>query len=135
MTGRPKGESGMSEYDAERTFDARRTGWTIEDCVDEVRDMGDDPEAQYYYTTYSDVFHTSPQCPHISDSESLHVAGMRSSLNGPLKAGANRVVGSSDEYCDLQECNWCEENGGWHPIEHSGNEHSAAPGSDQEEER
>jgi len=81
--------------------------------------MGDDPEAQFYYVTYSDVFHTTPRCPHIQDSKNLHVTGLRSNLNGPLKAGANRIAGPTDEYCDLRECSWCEENGGWHPMEHS----------------
>ena len=104
--------------DTSRTFDPRRTGLTIDDCVEDVVKLGDDPEAQYYYTTYSDVFQTSPRCPHIQDSEALHVAGTRTSLNGPLQAGAHRVVGSSDEYCDLSECNWCEAHGGWHPHEH-----------------
>ena len=115
----------------DRDFDARRTGWTIEDCVEDVREMGDDPEGQFYYTTYSDVFHTTPRCPHISDSESLHVAGIRSLLNGPLRAGANRVVGPSDEYCDLRECSWCGENGGWHPMEHPERDRSATPGAER----
>jgi len=108
----------MTESGTEQSFDPRRTGWTIEDCVEEVESLGDDPEAQYYYTTYSDVFHTSPRCPHIQDSESLHVSGTRSQLNGPLVAGANRVAGPSDEHCDLRECGWCAKNGGWHPMEH-----------------
>ena len=113
--------------DTERPFDARRTGWTVEDCVEAVEDMGDDPEAQYYYTTYSDVFHTSPRCPHISDSESLHVASVRSDLNGPWMAGANRVAGPSDKWCDLRECSWCQKNGGWHRMEHPDKERSVGP--------
>jgi len=126
--------SDHSTGDTEPTFDARRTGWTVEDCVEQVRDMGDDPEAQYYYTTYSDVFHTSPQCPHISDSESLHITGRRLNLNGPLMAGVNRVAGPSDEYCDLRECSWCEENGGWHRMEHPDKERSVEPGAEKSDE-
>lgn len=95
-----------------------KTGWTVEDLVEEVTDMGDNPEAQYYYATYSDVYHTSPRCPHIQDSETLHVTSLRWRLNGPLRAGANRVVAATDEHCDLRECSWCEKNGGWHPMEH-----------------
>lgn len=94
------------------------TGWSVEDCVEVVEDFGDDPERQYYYTTYSDVFHTTPRCPHIQDSENLHVTGLRSHLNGPYVAGANRVAGPSDDHCDLRECGWCQENSGFHPMEH-----------------
>lgn len=104
--------------DRAKSYDGRKTGWTIDDCVEEVESLNDDPEAQYYYTTYSDVFHTTPRCPHIQNSESLHVTGLRSRLNGPLVAGANRVAGPSDGHCDLEECSWCEENSGWHPMEH-----------------
>lgn len=124
-------DSDQSSGDTDRPFDLRRTGWTVEDCVELVEDLGDDPEAQYYYTTYSDVFHTTPECPHIQDSEHLHVSGLRSDLNGPLVAGANRVVGPTDEYCDLEECSWCEENGGWHPMEHPNREQSVDPDTDQ----
>jgi len=99
-------------------WEMTKTGWTIEDCVTEVEEMGDDPEAQYYYVPYSDVFHTSPDCPHIQDSENLNVVGLRSHLNGPLMAGANRIAGPTDEFCDLEECGWCEEHGGWHRMEH-----------------
>lgn len=88
----------------ERTrLDARRTGWSIDDILNELEKWGDDPENQYYYTTYSDVIHTSPECPHIQDSERLHYAGMPSSLNGPYSAGAHRFTSEMDE------CSWCEE--------------------------
>jgi len=99
-------------------WDLTKTGWGIDDLVEEVEKLDDDPQEQYYYATYSDVFHTSPDCPHIQESENLHVAGLRSNLNGPYMAGANRVAGPSDDHCDLRECSWCEENGGYHPMEH-----------------
>lgn len=106
------------------SFDPYQTGWTIDDCVEKVEELGDDPEAQYYYTTYSDVFHTSPECPHIQESANLHVTGRRSRLNGPLIAGANRVAGPTDEHCDLRECGWCEEHGRWHRMEHPNRDRS-----------
>lgn len=110
----------MSEQPRDETtrFDYRYTGWTIDDLVEEVERFGDDPEEQYYYVTYSDVFHTTPRCPHIQDAKTLHVTGQRSRLNGPLMAGENRVAGPTDEHCDLRECGWCEENSGYHPMEH-----------------
>lgn len=98
-------------------WDLTKTGWTVEDCVESVEEMGDDPENQYYYTTYSDVFHTTPRCPHLKGSENVHVTTFRSDLNGPLMAGENRVAGPTDEHCDLRECGWCEENGGEHRLE------------------
>ncbi|SIS06737.1 hypothetical protein SAMN05421809_3691 [Natronorubrum daqingense] len=111
----------MSSDDTDRKlptdWDLTKTGWTIEDCVEEVEEMGDDPENQFYYTTYSDVFHTTPKCPHIQDSENLHVTGLRSDLNGTLMAGENRVAGPTDEHCDLRECGWCSKNGGYHRME------------------
>jgi hypothetical protein len=110
--------TGSDEQEDSLRWSLTKTGWSIEDCVREVEDMGDDPECQYYYTTYSDVFHTTPRCPHIQHSENLHVASTRSSLNGPLRAGANRVVGATDEWCDLRECGWCEQNSGYHNLEH-----------------
>lgn len=102
----------MSEQSTEgRTlaadFDPRKTGWSVEDCIEVVEELGDDPERQYYYTTYSDVYHTSPACPHIQDSENLHVTGMLSSLNGPYRAGAHRIVSPMDDGEDLDECSWC----------------------------
>lgn len=91
--------------------DGRHTGWTIEDCVEEVEALGDDPEQQFYYTTYSAVYHTTPRCPHLQDSERLHVAGRLSNLNGPRVAGATRVVSAVDGGEDLDQCSWCEAHG------------------------
>lgn len=105
-------------------IDGRRTGRSIDDLVAEVEAVDEHPENQYYYTTYSDVFHTTPRCPHLKDSNRLHVAGKRSDLNGVLVAGANRVAGPTDEFCDLRECGWCEQNGGYHRMEHPDREKS-----------
>lgn len=103
-------------------WDMLKTGWSareiaLEYLKDEDPDAKD-PEHIYYYTTYSDVFHTTPRCPHLEGSDNVHATHLRSNLNGPIKAGANRIVGPSDEHCDLRECSWCEENGGYHPLEH-----------------
>jgi hypothetical protein len=104
------------------SWEMTKTGHDIDYLVDVVEDLGDDPECQYYYATYSDVFHTTPRCPHLEGSENLHVTGLRSNLNGPLKAGANRVAGPTDEHCDLRECSWCEEHSGYHNLEHPNRE-------------
>lgn len=93
------------------SFDARKTGWTIEDCVQDVEKMGDDPYRQYYYVTYADTYHTDPDCPHIQHSESLHVTGRLSTLNGPLVAGENRIASHHDD--DLEECSWCAARTDW----------------------
>ena len=84
------------------TFDARRTGWTVEKCVEEcIERFDDDPYRQVYYTTYSDVFHTDPDCPYLEGSESLHYAGHKYNFNAPNCTGASRVPS------DLQKCSWC----------------------------
>lgn len=89
-------------------IDGSRTGWTIEDCVGEIESWGDDPEKHFYYVSYSDIYHTSPDCPHIQNSERLHVAERLTQLNGPLIAGANRVVSPIDGGEDIDQCSWCE---------------------------
>lgn len=94
--------------------DPRRTGWGMAAILERGLFATDDPENQYYYTTYSDSFHTSPYCPHIQDSERLHVTGMRSDLNGPYMAGHNRVASASEDHCDLEECSWCQRHGDRH---------------------
>jgi len=84
-------------------MDPRKTGWDVEDLKEECRDMGEDPYKQVYYATYSDIYHDDPDCPHIQDSENLHVASNVHRLDGPYKAGANRVAPD-----DLELCSWCE---------------------------
>jgi hypothetical protein len=88
-----------------------KTGLTVEDCVEDVEEFGDDPERQYYYVSYSDVYHTSPRCPHIQQSDNLDVAGRLSGLNGPYRGGANRVISAVDDGEDIDQCSWCAENG------------------------
>ena len=87
-----------------------KTGWTVEDCVEDVEDLGDDPERQYYYVRYSDVYHSTPRCPYIQGSNNLDVFGMLSDLNGPYRGGANRVISAVDDGEDIDLCSWCQEN-------------------------
>lgn len=88
-----------------KAFDARRTGWTVEDIVEECHEHGYDPYNQHYYTTYSDVYHTNPECPHIADSERLHYATDVTSLDGyPWATGCFRDAREFDE------CSWCAGN-------------------------
>lgn len=86
------------------SFDPRVTGFTIEDLVEEAHEDGDDPYNLVYYTTYSDIYHTNPECPHIAESERLHYATFISNIDGwPLVMGGDRFA---DE---LDECSWCED--------------------------
>jgi len=94
------------------------TGHSIEQLVETVKEHGDNPQAQYYYATYADVFHTSPDCPYIQNAKNLHVAGRKSQLNGPYISGANKVIMAGDNDSGVKECSWCQKHGGWHPHEH-----------------
>lgn len=84
------------------TLDSRRTGWTVEKCVTECVDRyGDDPYRQAYYTTYSDIYHTDPDCRYLDGSESLHYGGSKYDFNVPNCTGDSRTP------WDLEECSWC----------------------------
>jgi len=89
------------------TFDARRTGWTIEDCLSELEEFErDDPYRQVYYATYSDKYHTDPDCPYIQDSESLHYAASVHDFAAPWCLGHRTPM-------DLEECSWCASRSDW----------------------
>jgi hypothetical protein len=65
----------------------------------------DNEWANYYYVPYSDVYHTSENCPHIKNSENLVAGSAMYHLDGPLRAGGYRVAMN-----DLEKCSWCESN-------------------------
>ena len=88
------------------TFDARRTGWTVEKCLSELAEYDDDPYRHVYYATYADNYHTDPDCPHIQDSENLHLGNSVHDFAAPWCLG-NRVPR------DLDECSWCASRTDW----------------------
>lgn len=89
------------------SFDPRRTGWGIEDIIEECERHDWNPYNQVFYTTYSDIYHTNPDCPHIQNSERLHYASSIGSLDGiPLAMGGHRFAN------ELDECSWCVSNNG-----------------------
>lgn len=101
-----------SEGESRRTFDARNTKTTIEDAIEEIEEWDDDPERHFYMTTYSDVVHTTPRCPHLQNAERIHYSSMRSNLNGPYCAGHTRGVGPTEEhdFGGVSTCSWCKNN-------------------------
>jgi len=87
-------------------FDARKTGWTIGKCLNKLAEYDDDPYRHVYYSTYSDHYHTDPDCPHIQDSESLHLGNSVHDFAAPWCLGS-RVPR------DLDECSWCASRTDW----------------------
>lgn len=88
-------------------FDARKTGWTIEDCLSRLAEYDNDPYRYVYYTTYSDKYHTDPDCPHIQESESLHVGNSVLDLDkGPYSNGHQDPI-------HFEECSWCASRSDW----------------------
>lgn len=41
-------------------FNAQKTGWSIENYLDELAEYNDDSYRQFYYATYSNDYHTDP---------------------------------------------------------------------------
>lgn len=88
------------------TFDARKTGRTIEQSLAELAEYDDDPYRHVYYSTYSDYYHTDPDCPHIKDSESLHLGRSIHDFAAPWCLGHRTPR-------DLEECSWCASRTDW----------------------
>ncbi len=89
------------------SFNARKTGWTIEDCLSRLAEYDRDPYRHVYYTTYSDIYHTDPDCPHIQNSESLHIGkGVLDLDKGPYSNGYQDPI-------HLEECSWCATRSDW----------------------
>lgn len=83
------------------SFDARRTGRTAQDHVQEIeRDFDSDPEDFVYYVTYSETYHTDPDCTYLEGSESVHCAR--------TKHGLSEIYGTGGRDArQLEECSLC----------------------------
>lgn len=93
-----------SEHDGLNPYS---TGYTVEDHVEELKSNGKDPYDHIYYTTYSWVYHTNPECPHLTGSDRVWVA---SSLYNLSLFPEPYVTGPKDVIHDLDECAWCANN-------------------------
>lgn len=81
-------------------FDARRTGWSIDDHLEDIENDGYSEVSEFiFYITYSGVYHTNPDCPYLKGSKSIHRASSHIHLPEIW------CTGPQDQ---LDECSWCE---------------------------
>lgn len=88
---------------------AYKTGRTIDDHLSEIEGGSHpDPDDWIWYVTYSDVYHTSHECPHLAQSDSVFRAGGLHSLSMAREPG---LKGPRDPLTDMDECGWCADRG------------------------
>jgi hypothetical protein len=95
--------------DGGKVWRPQATGKTAQDHAENVREDGGDPTEVVYYTTYSDRYHTHPECPHLEGSDRVWCAGslyLLSTMPEPY------CTGPKDTLFEVECCSWCEENSG-----------------------